>query len=211
MKDFNDDLIWKTIGENEFCAFKWKTLVQNFCKNELNVTGFCSKQSCPLSNSKYATVVEKDGIFLLYQKDSRFLNFPEMMWKKTILSRNFIKAIQQIDLRLAFWPKFFIYRVKQKLTKLTQSLIRNRIFQIRSEAISERKIPLHIKEKNEEFKKLSKIKIEKIIEHELINRLNIGVYGNMYPVSPIQKWKKVQNKRISGLSKMKLIGEFATH
>lgn len=56
----SDELIWRTIAFN-FCSFKIKTVEQNFCKNEMNVSGLCSRQTCPLANSNYATIKAHEG------------------------------------------------------------------------------------------------------------------------------------------------------
>jgi len=186
MNSENNDLVWDIIGENQFCCFKKKTIVKNFCKHEFNITGLCSRQSCPLANSKYATIIQQEGIFFLVQKDEKNLNFPNKIWKKIALSRNFGKAIQEINLNLAFWPKFFLYFAKLKLTRLTQIFLRFRINELKKTKeffLHKKSILFHKKNIGENFRKLE---IEKSIEIELLNRLNLGVYGRLYSFLPIQ-------------------------
>ena len=212
MSLLGDEITWNIIGRKGFCSFKYFSKNQYFCKNDLNITGFCSKQSCPLSNSKYATVIEKNGEIYLYIKDRLDLRFPDKLWKKFILSRNFMKSLQELDLILNFWPKFFVHKTKYKLTKLHQILIRRKINNIRNKYIFTGKKKKKILNKIQESKIIENIKFENLIEKELLYRFNLGMYGNLYSKKPIQIWKsnslKIQNSNTE-IKKTKFVKKIA--
>lgn len=189
MSRIKDDLIWGIIGKLGFCSYKFVSKGQYFCKNEYNTTGFCSRQSCPLSNSKYATVIEKHGEIFLYLKDVINTRYPDKIWKKFILSRNFAKSLQELDLILNLWPKLFVYKTKQKLTKLRQTLIREKLNIMKNKLAGVTRRGKIFFNKIKESKFITKIKFESLIEKELLHRNNLGMYGDLYPSNSIQDWK----------------------
>lgn len=189
----SDDIIWQLIN-NQFCSYKLTTdKAQTFCRNEYNVTGFCSRKACPLANAKYATVKSVDGRLYLYMKTAERAHTPAKLWERIKLSKNYTKALTQIDDHLLYWNKFLIHKCKQRLTKLVQVAITERRLALREEERHYVGVAPKVKrrEENRERKALVAAKIEKAIEKELMDRLKSGAYGDK-PLNVDEKiWKKV--------------------
>ncbi|KAI1458409.1 Mak16 protein [Annulohypoxylon moriforme] len=196
----SDEIIWQVI-DKQFCSFKLKTTKEKtFCRNEYNVTGLCNRQSCPLANSRYATVRAHPtkGTLYLYMKTIERAHMPSKLWQKIKLSQNYATALKQIDEQLIYWPKFLVHKAKQRVTRLTQVQIRMRRLAKEEERLGERLVPklapkIRRREETRERKAEAAAKLERTIERELMQRLREGAYGDQ-PLNVSETiWKKVLN------------------
>ncbi|KZL67957.1 66S preribosome component MAK16, partial [Colletotrichum tofieldiae] len=196
----SDEIIWQIINQ-QFCSFKLSTTKkQTFCRNENNVTGLCNRQSCPLANSRYATVrraPNKDTLYL-YMKTVERAHMPSKLWERIKLPNNYAKALEMLDEKLIYWPKFLIHKCKQRLTRLTQVNIRMRKIAAEEERMGEKLVPkmapkIRRREEARERKAEAAAKLERTIERELVERLRSGAYGDQ-PLNVSESiWRRVLN------------------
>lgn len=204
----SDEIVWQVINQ-QFCSFKLKLPNHNsrpqhgggkqtFCRNEHNVTGLCNRQSCPLANSRYATIrmdPESKRLYL-YIKTVERSHMPNKWWEKIRLSQNYTQALAQIDERLIYWPKFLLHKCKQRLTRLTQVRVRMQRLAKEEERLGERQVAklapkVRRREETRERKAEAAAKIERAIERELVERLRSGAYGDRPLNVEENVWKKV--------------------
>lgn len=176
--EMSDENIWRNIGGENFCSFKMRTEENALCRNANNVTGLCNRFSCPLANSKYATVRAIDGELYLFVKEPERTHVPRDMYEKIKLSLNYEEALRQIEENLEFWNEKIVHKCKQKLSKFTQYLQRLEHFKEngRTEYMV-RKKKMNRREKLRALKSLNKVDFEKNIGDELMLRLESGIYG----------------------------------
>ncbi|KAL6637286.1 hypothetical protein ACP70R_024858 [Stipagrostis hirtigluma subsp. patula] len=176
----SDDVIWHCIRHNH-CSFMAKITTGIFCRNPYNVTGICNRSSCPLANSRYATIRDHEGVFYLYMKTAERAHMPNKLWERVKLPRNYEKAMDVINKHLEFWPKLLVHKIKQRLTKMTQYRIRMRKLQLK---VREKVMTVPRKKTQRDLRRMDKAEIaaqlEKNIESELKERLTKGVYGDIY-------------------------------
>ncbi|KAB8336941.1 hypothetical protein FH972_021246 [Carpinus fangiana] len=197
----SDEIIWDIINQ-QFCSFKTKlpSKSQTFCRNEYNATGLCSRQSCPLANSRYATIrpgaTADDQSLYLYMKTVERAHLPSKLWEKIKLPATYAEALELVDSKLQYWPKFMVHKCKQRLTRLTQVALRTRRLAKEEARLGERIVPrlapkVRKREEGRERKALSAAKVERAVERELLERLRSGAYGEAPLNVEEGLWQKV--------------------
>ncbi|KAJ1279445.1 hypothetical protein BS78_04G157200, partial [Paspalum vaginatum] len=172
----SDDVVWHCVRHGH-CSFMAKIETGIFCRNPYNLTGICNRSSCPLANSRYATIRDHDGVFYLYMKTAERAHLPNKLWERVKLPRNYEKAIEVINKHLEFWPKLLVHKIKQRLTKMTQCRIRMRKLQLK---VREKLMTVPRKKNQIVANKANKAEVaaqlDKCIRSELLERLKNGCY-----------------------------------
>ena len=172
----SDDLVWKLISKGH-CKYKASALTTTFCRSKYNLTGLCNRSSCPLANSKFATVLEEEGRLYLCIKEVERVHTPKDTWQKILLPRNYTLALQEVDEHLAYWKPFIRHKCKQRVTRLTQVLMRMRKLAL---SVQPKLVRINKKsarrDKVREEKALRAAVVERAIEKELLSRLHANVY-----------------------------------
>jgi protein MAK16 len=118
------------------------------------------------------------GSLYLYVKTIERAHSPLRMWEKIKLSKSYARALAQIDTTLEHhYSPFLIHKCKQRLTKMTQSMIRMRrlALKTRPRIVGVNRTLEKRLEKREKKAEVA-AKLTTSIEAELLERLKRGVY-----------------------------------
>eukprot|EP00056_Hartaetosiga_gracilis_P014372 m.240416 g.240416 ORF g.240416 m.240416 type:complete len:328 (+) comp15044_c0_seq1:110-1093(+) len=176
----HDEVVWNIINQS-FCSFKAKLDTENFCKHKDNVSGLCNRQSCPLSNSNYATIREEKGRVYLCMKTIERAHTPNKRWERLKLKQNYEQAIAQIEEQLKYWPVYIRKKCLQRFTKIVQFIRRSRKLALKPQRemmVVSRKVKK--REETRERKALRAAHITETIEKALLDRLRKGTYEGIY-------------------------------
>ncbi|CAD7700572.1 unnamed protein product [Ostreobium quekettii] len=123
-------------------------------------------------------------------------HMPSRLWERVKLSNNYMKALDQIDERLKYWPENLIHKNKQRLTKITQYLIRMKRLVARPRP---KLVPIKRMEEKVERKREARAevvaRVDNAIENELLNRLKTGTYGDIYNF-PMEQYNKALEREL---------------
>lgn len=110
---------------------------------------------------------------------------PAKLWEVIPLGDSFKKALEKVDEQLEYWPEHMINKVKQRLTKIWQYLIRMRKLRtaLRPQIVNINK-KVERREAVREHEALAAAQIEKQIKSELLERLAQNTYGDIYNFAP---------------------------
>lgn len=177
----SDDVVWDVINGG-FCSFKVKTDRGTLCRNENNLTGQCNRMSCPLANSRYATVREIDGTIYLFKKVVERAHMPAKLWERIRLRGPEDQVHRRIDAELEYMPVFYREKCKLRYTRYTEYL--RRVQRLATDetqpVLSARSKKVERREAGREARARKVARIESSIERELLERLQRGVYGDIY-------------------------------
>lgn len=121
---------------------------------------------------------------------------PAKWWERIRLSANYATALEQLDTRLQYWPKFLVHKCKQRLTRLTQVAIRAKRLareetRLDEHVVSKMAPKIRRREATRERKAEAAARVERQIERELVERLTSGAYGEQ-PVNVDERvWQRV--------------------
>lgn len=175
-----DRNIWNAIGNRKTCSFRIGTKLDTLCRNKYNVTGICNEFSCPLANTKYATVRCIGEELHLFIKEPERCHTPRNMYEQIRLSSDYTEALREIEQHLEFWDPEVVHKCKQRMTKLTEYL--ERLEDMRKHEGTElmvRKTKMNRREKLRALKALNSLDFEREIGDEILLRLQSGVYGDL--------------------------------
>ena len=98
------------------------------------MTGLCNRNSCPLGNSRYATIFEEKGVCYLKIKTAERAHTPKDMWECIKLDPSYMKALEQIDKELEYWPNYLKTKCKMRFTRIREILVKSRKIKLEGSA-----------------------------------------------------------------------------